>query len=295
MSTPETRRTPVKPSRRSERDFPRLVRVKLPAVLWQASWLRHKPLPRQRVMMFHIGRSGSTVLADLLEQHPDVTWKGEYIRKFYAALDQRGLERFSLPADPERLLLDVMAGVQTTYFGVETKFFHLAQLGTSLEAYLDTLARMNFFHLIVLERRNYIRKIVSSVVARKRRMYRQPRGTPAELTRIVLQPEKVRIDRTEASLIELLDGYARDFERLRRLLQGRNALYLTYEDDLLVDPLAGYRRIGAYLGLAPSAVQVRFGRSNPFPLESILQNYGQVAEVLKGTPYEWMMDDDRGN
>jgi hypothetical protein len=277
------------------RDYLRLARVLLPAGVWQTGWLKNKPLPPHRVMMFHFGRSGSTVLADLLDQHPDITWQGEYIRKFYAPVDRKRLQRLQLPADPGRLLLDVMAGVTRPYFGCETKFFHLGQLRVMLPAYLDCLERMDFSYYIVLQRKNYIRKIVSSLVAQKRRRYRQAPDSPAELIRINLRPERVKIDRTELPLLTLLDNYARSFEQLNRLLEGHSPLQLTYEEDLLAAPAIGYERACAYLGLRPAPVQVNYGRSNPFPLRAILKNYDEVASALKGTSYAWMMTDTTGD
>lgn len=278
-----------------ESDYLRLARVLLPARLWQTGWLKNKSLPAQLIMMFHFGRSGSTVLADLLDQHPSITWKGEFIRKFYAPLDRRRLERFQLPADPQRLLLDVMADVATPYFGCETKFFHLDQLRVTLPTYLECLQRLNFSYFIVLQRRNYVRKIVSSLVARKRKRYRQAPNATAELTRIMLHPDRVRIDRTELPLIDLLDSYARDFEQLDQLLAKQSTLQLTYEEDLLANPAIGYERACTYLGLPPAAIQVNFGRSNPFPLQAILKNYDEVASALKGTSYEWMITDSTGD
>jgi hypothetical protein len=279
----------------SENNWARLARVKLPSALWQNGWLKNKSLPEHRMLMFHFGRSGSTVLADLLDQNPEVTWQGEYIRKFYAPLDRRGLEKVHLPVDADRLLLDVMAGTPTPYFGCEAKFFHLEQLGISLPAYLESLHRQKFTHFIVLERKNYIRKIASSLVARKRRRYRQPPDAPAELTKIAIHPHRVRIDRTALPLVELLESYSRGFEELQTLLKGSNVLNMTYEDDLLKDPAAGYQKACAYWGLTPVPVKVHYGRSNPFPLEAVIKNYDEVVAALKGTRYEWMMTDATGN
>ncbi len=146
----------------------------------------------------------------------------------------------------------------------------------------------------MLERRNYVRKIVSSLVAQSRHKYRQAAGVHADFTPIHLDPWDIEIDRTHASLIELLDGYAREFNHLRRLLADRPVLYLAYEDDLLKDPSVGYRRSCEYLELEPAQFEVRFGRSNPFPLHSILENFTEVDRVSKGTPYAWMMADEAG-
>lgn len=43
------------------------------------------PLRSGNIVMFHIGRSGSTVLGDLLDQHSSVYWDGEIYQSFYRA------------------------------------------------------------------------------------------------------------------------------------------------------------------------------------------------------------------
>jgi len=42
-----------------------------------------------RVAMFHIGRSGSSVLADMLNQYPNVHWDGEIYETVTKAITQR--------------------------------------------------------------------------------------------------------------------------------------------------------------------------------------------------------------
>src|SRR6516225_3158271 len=43
---------------------------------------------RGNVVMFHLGRSGSTVLASLLQQNPGVFWDGELFEGYYGATDE---------------------------------------------------------------------------------------------------------------------------------------------------------------------------------------------------------------
>ncbi|NEQ34055.1 MAG: hypothetical protein F6K04_24205 [Leptolyngbya sp. SIO4C5] len=39
--------------------------------------------PRDRIAMLHYGRCGSTVLGDLLGQHPDIFWDSEVFERLY--------------------------------------------------------------------------------------------------------------------------------------------------------------------------------------------------------------------
>lgn len=87
--------------------------------------------------MFHIGRSGSTVLCDMLNQHSDVSWDGELLKGTAATTINKPL-RYSNPADrwynspyfPDRpfsFIESHMSKANTRFFGFETKFFHLSQ------------------------------------------------------------------------------------------------------------------------------------------------------------------------
>ena len=45
-------------------------------------------------------------------------------------------------------------------------------------------------------------------------------------------------------------------------------------------------------GIAAEDVQVRNRKMNPYPLDSVLENYGAVESALAGSDYAWMTRDD---
>ena len=75
----------------------------------------------------------------------------------------------------------------------------------------------------------------------------------------------------------------------RRLLTGREILDLTYEDDIADDPHRAYRRICDFLGVTPEPVEVRYGRTTPFPLSGVIENFDEVKAALASTEFEWML------
>jgi hypothetical protein len=185
-----------------------------------------------------------------------------------------------------------MAQAQARIYGCEVKFYHLRSLRLTLEQYLRAVEAMQFRHFIVLERRNYLRKIVSSLVARRRGRYHQPAGAEPDLTPITLHLDHVRIDNSDQPLIALLRAYARDLRRLDHLLAGRHVLKLTYEDDVMLGPHRGYRRACEFLGVPEAPVSVNYTRSNPFSLREIISNYNEVAAALADTEFAWMLEAD---
>lgn len=78
---------------------------------------------------------------------------------------------------------------------------------------------------------------------------------------------------------------------MERSLGGRNVLRLTYEEDVERDPRVGYRRICSFLEIKPHDVPVRLGRTNPFTLGELIENFDEVRQALDGSQYGWMLEE----
>ena len=66
-------------------------------------------------------------------------------------------------------------------------------------------------------------------------------------------------------------------------------LQLTYEEHISIDPTVGYRAVCDFLGLQAPPVVMRLRKTNPFPLQDIVQNWDEVVDALSGTEYAWML------
>jgi hypothetical protein len=241
--------------------------------------------------MFHIGRSGSTVLGDLLNQHPEIYWDGEIYDPFskgwalgtVMAPGEMGL-------DPIRVLRKRRIKAGARYYGFETKFFHLRLMEVGLSEYVRDLHRHGVDRFVVLERRNYLRKVVSAAVAHERATFsRSAHDAQPAATRVCLDTQDLRIEFSSRPLLDYLEDYRENFARLRELLPEERTLWLTYEDDVSLDPARGYERVCSFVGLDPYPVAVRYGKTNPHPLSEIIVNYDEVENALGGTTYEWML------
>lgn len=230
------------------------------------------------VVLFHVGRCGSTVLARMLEQHSQVRWGGELfhdIRKTTPGYHPgRDWVRAVIQADQYRQ--------QKGYFGFETKaiWFREDWLGMTEAQYLALLKELRFTHYIVLNRRNLLRAVVSAMIGFTTRTWHAD-AAPVGPTPIELKPDR---------LIALLDSYARFYRVLEELLRDKPHLNLTYEDDIESDPLRAYRKTCESLKLTAEPVKVQLARTNPYPLRQMLTNFDTVSALLRATPYEWMLD-----
>jgi hypothetical protein len=232
--------------------------------------------------MFHIGRSGSTVLADLLAQHPRVVSDGE----IYHSKD-----KWTPQYKPVQYLRERVHAAGDRIYIFEIKFFHAKIIGMDFADFVHILFRDGFRRFVVLKRRNFLRKIISAHVAHQSNDWHLPNDKRAKLIRTMLDPNKVCIDLTAKPLLAFLEDYQRNFEKLDVLLQAQPVLRLTYEEDIHDDPRIAYGRVCDFLGIERHPVTVRYSKTTPFPLKDILANYAEVDAALAGTPFYWMLEE----
>jgi hypothetical protein len=245
-------------------------------------------------VMFHIGRCGSTVLADLLQQNRRICWDGEIYQAHCSWLESKGivLSPNSLrDQSPFELLQRHMRFSGARYYGFEIKFFHLRWYGVEPTVFVDEIERMGVDHFILLERRNYLRKIVSSVVARQTGKYHLPIRSKPELVRVKIEIDKLDIDYDRKPLLDHLRGFRDDILNFELLMDGRPFLKLTYEDDIMDDPVKTSVRVSKFLGVPPITGMIRYHRSTPFPLRDIILNVAEVEAALAGTEFTGMLND----
>ena len=240
------------------------------------------------VCMLHLGRSGSTVLGDLLDQNPYILWDGE--------IYEPGRQLWRPGLDPVELMLARAGTTERGFYGFELKPFHARLVGRTIAELVPALAAAGVTHWLVLKRRNYLRKLASTAMARvtkqwHRRGTRQP-PTPANMAiRIEIDPRAHFIDAETRPIVEFFEGYDRFFAEVDALLAGRAVLRLTYETDLQADPRAGYRTACRFLDVAPMPAKVQYAPTTPFRLAEVIGNLPDVQAVLRDTPWAWMADD----
>jgi LPS sulfotransferase NodH len=249
--------------------------------------------------MFHIGRSGSTVLADLLNQHSKIVWDGELfhspgLRTIKEITQRTGAghrwcrSRF-FPDAPYSYIGSQMIKAGFKSYGFETKFYHLSMNNINLADYINRLQCMGFSKFIVLKRRNYLRKVVSSLIGRQKSQFHQPIGDEPSLSQIALKVDALEIDDGIRPLIERFEEWDYYFAQLDNSLFGEEVLKLTYEEDIFYDPYAAYLKVCSFLDFPSEEVSVRYGKTNPYPLKAILLNFNEVVKTLQNTRYEWML------
>ncbi len=237
--------------------------------------------------MFHLGRSGSTVLGDLLDQHPDIFWDSEiYLREYHNCFYSR---RKNAVFDPFTLFESRRQRSGTAYYGFESKTTDQRFMNCSVDDFIHGLAERNVKKFILLRRANLLRIAASFQLAYKKGSFHVWKHELPELRKIGL----LEIDEgmgIKKPLLEQLRQWTAELQRLETALQGHDLLELNYEKDIQTNPLIALRKVTDFLELPPLAnPSINLKRATPFPLKDFVDDFEQVIAVLQGTPYEHLV------
>lgn len=241
------------------------------------------------IAMLHAGRCGSTVLADLLNQHPDVRWANEpfeSMKPAYYRMNPAGRAR--------QVIADRLYREKTRFFGFDSKYLPEQHLRPELankspEAYVTLLEELGFRYFILLDRKNHLRRAVSVAVGDRTGQWNTSNAAEVRKARVRLDPLRFLSYGKEMPLLTYFENLDNTYAALKRRLAGQRLLELVYEEDIQRDPGVAYRKACQFIGVEPQPVRVRMQKINPEPLHALVENLDEVAAYLRGTPYEWML------
>lgn len=229
-----------------------------------------------RACMWHAGRCGSSVVADLIRDDGRIYWAGEILEQpthqWLELLHEEALYRCGNAINRKRY----EAG--RAPFGFEMKLWHHHRLGLSASDMRRLTRELGFKIHIVLERKNHLRQHVSGKLAKLTGRYHRREGSKASTRTLT-----VDLDR----LMPGIDWYEQYHAELRSMFPGH--LYLTYEDDIEADPIVAYAKVMRHCGLEPRSVTTDMRKMIARPLVDVIENYAEVAQALSGTRHEWML------
>lgn len=248
--------------------WPLLARAQLLALssrLRAATARRARNLPT--FVVLSRGRTGSTLLLDLLRCHPLVHCDGEI------------LSYRLLVTSPEELLRSRAALFPSRAYGFKLRPAHYqTQRIRDPGAFFAALLKEGW-RLVHLTRRNVLRVALSRLaLAQTRIVHRKVGDRPVDAAHI-----HVRSD----DLFSLLAEVERETQTERELLASIPHISLTYEEDLLHAECRqpALDRVFSFLELPPVAVSTRYQRLTSDRLSDFVQNYHQLADMLAGTEY----------
>jgi len=258
--------------------------------------MRGLPASRNRpgvVLMLHVGRCGSTVLANLLAQNPHVHWDGKLPRKAKQLYGDR-----TRTLDYAQWIKSQFAISGNRYYGFEFKILadqYPTVFDTTTADFLNSCRQIGVTHYILLVRRNTLRHVVSHYASKSR-------GNWHAGTNETVQKKEFELDinaiTTGSAPGRALPDYLEEVEtahaEIRRILADEAFLEIEYERDIdHRGAEAAYTDICDFLGIERGEVRIQNRKMNPFPLEDVLANYTDVQQALAQTKFAWMSEDEK--
>lgn len=253
--------------------------------------LLRKPKTEGNVVILHNGRSGSTLLGQMLDQHPEIFWDGEtYEKQLHKrqAKSTLGFEDMWGLIDDRAALAELRTRMRRRaggrIFGTELQDYHPQMMGTEIEPYLDKMQRLGFTKFVYLQR-NYLRKIVSAATATKTGSFHVKAGRRSSATRIRLNPRRLYIGHRHTTLLDVMREY-RAFHRRTISALGRDqVLELSYEKDIENDPGVAASKVFNHIDVEPIEPEVTLSKTTSKDLSNVVENFDEILEVVEQSEF----------
>lgn len=223
------------------------------------------------VLVYAQGRSGSTLLGDLLASHPQIVYEDEIL---YHPV------RF-----PRAFVMARRAQHPWSWYAFHVKPYQLSEDQHVLDQarWLRSMVRLGW-RIVHLRRLNLVHQVISNVRAHDGGIYHaRQRGER-------LGPIEVNIDQ----VLQYVRIRAQLAQVEEHALVGLPHVAVTYEDDLLpvAARQAALNRIFDQLGLVRTPVSTDLRRLGSDRLEDIISNAVELRAALADTPYAAMVAPD---
>ena len=246
----------------------------------------------QKFAIFAHPRSGSAMLADLIDSHPSAICHKECFTS--AGIFHRGFDNlFRIPVNDRSLsqktqimLLKFARRVNRTSFLDRTVYHaaapHISVVGTKfliprVVSYSDLWPRLfkGDIKVIILQRKNILRTHLSLKLAEKLNKFHFREGEKVEVQQISFSmPE----------FVQFTKSIEKGFSDLRARAESLQLIELFYED-LLVDT-SKILEVLDFLNLSHENLQTPLVKPQPKSIEHIVDNFDELHTELRGTKWE---------
>ena len=229
--------------------------------------------PEKKFVIYTRGRTGSTVLCDLLNCHPDIFCDVEIFNFIYAkskvAFPLKYIQNCSKRAD--------LNG--KSVYGFKVKIAQL-RIEHEYKNYDKILLKLHEegWKFIHLKRKNHLKHKLSNILASETNIY-HIRGNDSE------NGKKVNVD---CDLLMASIKYSEEIETTEETnLRTIPHLKIIYEDDISESSKhqETANKVFRFLGLKEHPVKTDYKKVLPQDLKNILNNYDEVYNYFKGTKY----------
>jgi hypothetical protein len=219
-----------------------------------------------------LGRTGSTHLGSLLGSHPDIHCFGELFTDRKTTLDEAFIK--SPIDDPVEYVAQLTRPLTERAVGFKLPLNSIRAHPTAVR-----LLESDELRVVRLRRLNLLALFASRRLLATTRVSRSTRGDYGDTT-VTLDPKQcLAVFRRSEEHERYLDGLA----------EGNPVFDITYEDLALG---RGLDDLQSFLGVEPVTLQSRFKRLRSRPLSETIENWPEIEQALRGSPYERFLEDD---
>lgn len=222
-----------------------------------------------KVVIFGQGRSGSTLLENLIENTGEFRARGEIIRPFRKILNY-----------PKKFIRGYSSQVFRENFIFHVKIYHLYYNGRELIPPLDFLQSLekDGWKIIYLKRENTLRQCISNQIAMISKTWFFERKN--------LIRKKYHLDLN--SLERQMDMRLCFLEKEKEVLESIEHIQLKYEVNLLrsEEHQPTIDKVFDFLGLKKSKTSTRYKKGGGMDLDHQISNYKELIELTKKRGWE---------
>jgi len=227
---------------------------------------------KSKFIIFGQGRSGSNLLVDLLNSHPDIYCEREILNNLRVNRNRRLL----------RFLINNFPYIYINYFlyRFSSQIFGFKLIVRQLKQYEQLKTRLfnGSWKIIHIQRNDILQQTFSSIIANKTGKFKRRIGNKEDLRVFNIKPQTV-----VNNLIRRTD----DLEYEKKILNGVNYINIVYEKDLANSTkwTESMRQVFEYLDLKPVDVTTAIIKTNQRSVEHRISNYKEIIEYLKNTQF----------
>ena len=236
--------------------------------------LKYKiPFPENKFVIYTRGRTGSTVLSDLLNCHPEIFCDVEIFNFLYSK------NIVSYPGLYIRSCSKRAAINKKSTYGFKVKIAQL-RYEHKYSSYEKILSDLNSdgWKFVYLKRDNFLRHKLSNIMSAQSQIFH------------IMNSDSIKTPKIRIDCNSLLEGikFAEEVERTEKEnLRNIPHLVLTYESDIIDNSKHQETadKVFSYLNLKSSTVSTNYKRIIPDNLEDTILNYDEVINFFKDTEY----------
>lgn len=242
---------------------------------------------KMKVAIFHLGRCGSKLLINLLNEYSNNYIK--HVGDPYPILPtgkdpiqmvQDAFDKDDLHPDNKHLFFDCRP-----FF--EESLGEDKPINISLEEYIDRLKNeLGIDKFVLIKRNNYMKRFVSSYKSQENMIWHITDNSSMEDKLKSMKPIHISQELVDYAKETVFPGMDEWYEFMESFCDE----VIVYEKDIMNSPMPAYIKLCSLVD-NPSSSNIRtaYQKTTPHKISQTMTNYIDLHDAFVGTKYEWML------